>query len=488
MSRGRLNIPAELDVLDSPLSAVPGPFSSLGGIPGSALAERIFNDPDSWEDTDGDEGDYPEDVEDDTLVWLSEEIEKIRLQSAGTGAFQLPSDKRESKDSSLFRAPTKGEGNMDWRGIAQRGGVRPISLAGLFDQSNEEFSGDIQDHLSKILDSGGIKHHIGPRPLSASISPSFTTGSSTTTDSFSSASSTFSSTLGDGSPAPVQSASATLSFLEYYGIYPDSPLADVQKSFMLRRKSTRRRPTLQVPSSLPHRTSLGITPSTASTTGTMKLPMPKRISDVARPGLAIETRPMTPPGLQRPSSSGQNQEDSTPTGMSSEEQIIEITLPPHTAGSPRSRPLPTAAPPPYPRSPSPASRSLPAASTPVRRLPTIPPELTPSPSPPKLATRHTTYQRAAPPAIISPPAKTSTSHAFLPLSAAFATGSVTPFSPYTPSNYGLQTPQTSNRPQSAVRSPLNVPVGPRTRGRTPSGDAGRPSASLLFPHNNQHRS
>lgn len=129
MSRGHLTI-LDFDNLDSPLMS-PASFSAPGGIPGSAIAERIFNDPESWEDTSGDECDYPEDVENDTLAWLSEEIEKIRTQSADTGGFDLDRlEKRYSKDVNLI---PKREGNAGWRELARRSGVRPISLAGLFE-------------------------------------------------------------------------------------------------------------------------------------------------------------------------------------------------------------------------------------------------------------------------------------------------------------------------------------------------------------------
>src|SRR5260221_5626980 len=210
MSKGRSIIP-DLDALESPLLS-PTPLPGLAGVPGSAIAEKIFNDPHSWDDTSGDEGDYPEDIESDTIAWFTEEIEKLRRQSTGIGTDDF--SRRESKETGL--AP-KREGNAGWRDIARRGSVRPISLAGLFEQSNDDFSKEIQQHLSKILDS------VGPK------SSSYTTGSTSTPSTAESIATPLTSiSISEMSPS-VYPASATLSFLEYYGIYPDSPLFDVRK-------------------------------------------------------------------------------------------------------------------------------------------------------------------------------------------------------------------------------------------------------------------
>lgn len=463
MSRGRLNI-LDFDDLDSPLTS-PTSFSALGGIPGSAIAERIFNDPESWEDTSGDECDYPEDIGNDTLAWLTEEIEKIRSQSAGiglNGGFDLGwSEKRDSKDSNLI---PKREGNAGWKDIARRSGVRPISLAALFDHSNDDFSKEIQRHLSKILDSSGIKHHIGPRPLSSALSPVFTGNTMSapgTADSISTTSSYASSGTESASPVSSHPASATLSFLEYYGVYPDSPLVEGRKSLLPRKRTVRRKtPLLKASTQRESHSSLAGTLSAASPTDTLSNAPPKRYSSVPPPGLEPQVeisssdlmRP--PPGLSNGS-----------TSPKSSQQAEVDSLLRRFDSSPRSRPLPTAVPPLYisrvpdANSPSTPIRTLPTrASTPIRRLPSIPmePQSQPATPPrpmeqeihlPRTGTRHT----APPPAhlpilssVLSPPAKTSHASSF---GTVLSIGSLSP--------------------------PPPAPLGARPRMRARSGDAGR---------------
>jgi hypothetical protein len=80
MVRTEFNYP-DLDILDSPLMS---PFtSSLNGIPGSAIAETIFNDPDSWEEKEDADVDADEDTDADMepLAWLVEEIEKFKANT-----------------------------------------------------------------------------------------------------------------------------------------------------------------------------------------------------------------------------------------------------------------------------------------------------------------------------------------------------------------------------------------------------------------------
>ena len=66
----------ELDNLDSPLVS-PSPLTSVGGIPGSAIAEKIFNDPDSWDNP----LEQDLDAADLEMAWLAEEVEKLKRLS-----------------------------------------------------------------------------------------------------------------------------------------------------------------------------------------------------------------------------------------------------------------------------------------------------------------------------------------------------------------------------------------------------------------------
>ena len=93
----------DLDILDSPLMS---PFtSSINGVPSSAIAETIFNDPDSWEEKDDSDMDTDVDTDADMepLAWLVEEIEKFNANSADLydlydlyGAFYPPVDNKSN--------------------------------------------------------------------------------------------------------------------------------------------------------------------------------------------------------------------------------------------------------------------------------------------------------------------------------------------------------------------------------------------------------
>jgi hypothetical protein len=197
-------------------------------VPGSTITEKIFDDPHSWDDTIGDEGDYPEDIETDTLAWFTEGIEKLRRQSAGFGKGGFDLSRGDKREAEILQ---KREANAGWKDLARRGSVRPISLAGLFEQSDDDFSKEILQHLSKILDS------ISPR----SLAPPYTSDSTSTPSTAESIPTPLTSgSVGETSPS-VYPTSATLSFLEYYGISPDSPVFDGRK---LSRKKPGRRPPL----------------------------------------------------------------------------------------------------------------------------------------------------------------------------------------------------------------------------------------------------
>lgn len=346
--------------------------------------------------------------------------------------------RRESKETDL--AP-KRDGNAGWKDIARRGSVRPISLAGLFEQSDDDFSKEIQQHLSKILDS------VGPK------SSSYTTGSTSTPSTAESiATPLTSNSISEMSPS-VYPASATLSFLEYYGIYPDSPLFDGRK---LPRKKSMRRPPLSKDSQTGYLRSARALPAE-----TFAQSSPPRLSSVPPPGLDLPFRPPhvslpSPPALVQPTTSdGLNQASSSHSRNNSDVQGVVVSPP--SDSSPRSRPLPIAT----VVSPTPSS----ADSSPVRvrRLPSIPSEPQPqvsSTSPPdQILSGRTTppsqHNAPASAAFLSPSSKSSVA---LP-SASLASAA----------SQSLRTPIT-------IRSPLGVPLGPRTRGR--SSDVARQLATI----------
>jgi len=418
----------DLDALESPLLS-PTPLTGLAGVPGSAIAEKIFNDPHSWDDTSGDEGDYPEDIESDTLAWFTEEIEKLRRQSAGIGRDDYDIVRRESKETDL--AP-KREGNTGWKDIARRGSVRPISLAGLFEQSDDDFSKEIQQHLSKMLDS------VGPK------SSSYTTGSMTTPSTAESIATPLTSSS-EMSPS-VYPASATLSFLEYYGIYPDSPLFDGRK--LLRNKSLRR-PPLSKDSQAGNLRSARVTP-----TETFGQSPPPRLSSGPPPGLDLpfKTRP-SPPG--HTTSDGPKQ--ASPSHSRNNSDVQGVVVSPPSDSSPRSRPLPIAT------GISPTSSSADSSPVRVRRLPSIPSEPQPQ------------LSSISPPDQILSGRTTPPSQPNAPASAAFLSPS-SKSSVAIPSASLASAASQSLRTPIPIRSPLGVPLGPRTRGR--SSDAARQLATI----------
>ncbi|KJA24700.1 hypothetical protein HYPSUDRAFT_38403 [Hypholoma sublateritium FD-334 SS-4] len=457
----------DLDVLESPLMSSAPLTAVFSNIPGSAIAERIFNDPESWGDDDDDDGDFPEDEQ---LTFWAEELEIAREKSTGV---------QDSKGNALVATHAsalpqrllKRDPSIVWKGkaLGKRGAVRPISLAALFEHTTEDFSGEIQQQLTKILDSGGIPHHIR-YPHSSALSPPSTSDTTSTLDSplqIQTASSVGSG--GDKSPSPVAiySASATLSFLEWYGIYPDSPRLDLHAVRSMQPKSARfKAPTLQIPS--PRRPS-----RPASMLGTPLAETPvarqlKRSSSVPPPGLDIpadvqpETRPANPPARTRSPTPPARTHSPSPIPRSQQVRAAATVLPPLPTPAPvlppnkeRGRSLVPTEPPPYSQT---LSRSDSAPSS-RRRLPSIPPESTSS-------SQSSTPSR--PPVHIESSAQASRPRA--------CSRNATP--PPVPCTAA----QGHNSPAlrlSSVRSPQSGPAGPRTRGRGSRDSSGTPGISVI---------
>ena len=476
MLRGTFNYP-DLDVLDSPLMS-PTPLTS--GIPGSALAERIFNDPDSWEDNQVDEGDFPVDANLDRLSWLlAEEVEKFKRTSAisekAVSLINTPTSAVHQNVKSSIKREAAGTG---LKGIgAKRSSVRPISLAALFEHSNEDFSSEIQQQLSKILETGGIPHHIRPYPHSSALSPPSSSDTASSIDSPLQIRTAVTANSGEISPSPINiySASATLSFLEWYGIYPDSPRLDLaglpQKS--LRMKT----PLLQVPSPRhPVRSSSLLSSSETAA------PLPaQRASPVPPPGLEPPSKketqsaashrpsktPTPPPPVPTAPADAHNTDQPPPpppppppseqtTLTRSESDPSERRRLPHTALPPYTKAPP--AQPPIARSSSSGSNQPVPSTRPrringgsfdsayIRRLPSIPPESTgarastpPQPHPETAVERTPSLTRSTPSPALSSALSSSLSSA------------------------GQQ--QSADRRPVSVRSPLGGPAGPRVRSR-----------------------
>lgn len=504
MLRGRFNYP-DLDVLDSPLIS-PNPLglaSAFGSsIPGSAIAERIFNDPESWEENDGDEDDLPVDV--DQLAWLTEEIEKFK---AGVDPVKLPFDgvphTPTDKHPQLLPSPMSGRGSLTrrdtWKSIGKKTGMRPISLAALFEHSNEDFSSDIQRQLSKILESGGIPHHIRPFPPSSALSPPSTSGSSSTLDTPAHPH-TASTNGGDSSPSPVNiySASATLSFLEWYGIYPDSPRLDINGRRTQPKSARIKAPLLQVPSPR-HATPPSSLLNTPIPATTFVARPDKRASSVPPPGLDPPASTASPPLVEAPvqprrvskSPSPIRSNDRQPAARKDSTPQALPALPLSDTSERGRGPHMTSPPPSYTRSPSPqVVRSNPTSTVPSRegtpsrqgrRLPTIPSESSSRPpSPPEPAPQQKPQVAPLPqplpqPQVQSQPvtltrAQSQPQRSNLPRHASPARVASVPATTSASVSSVPNGQQDVPRPPS-VRSPLGGPAGPRTRSRT-SHDVG----------------
>ena len=469
MLRGTFNYP-DLDVLDSPLIS-PTPLTS--GIPGSALAERIFNDPDSWEDNQVEEGDFPVDVNLDRLSWLlAEEVEKFKRTSAiSEKAVSLINTPTSAVHHNVKQSIKREAAGTGLKGIdGKKGSVRPISLAALFEHSNEDFSTEIQQQLSKILESGGIPHHIRPYPHSSALSPPSSSDTSSI-DSPLQVRTAVTTNSGEISPSPINiySASATLSFLEWYGIFPDSPRLDLAG---LPQKSLRMKTPLQLQVPSPRHPVRPSSLLSSSETVAPPLPPAQRASAVPPPGLE-------PPPKETEASVASHRPPKTPSPppvASAPVHADDTDQPPPTtltrseSNSSEGRWLPLTAPPPYtlpplPQPPivrssssgsnNPVSSSRPRRtnggsfdSSHIRRLPSIPPESsgsrpsTPQPHHEGPVERKCSLTRETP----SPaPPSLSSSASNSPMSSAGQ--------------------QADRRPVSSVRSPLGGPAGPRVRSR-----------------------
>ncbi|KAK2465028.1 hypothetical protein APHAL10511_003104 [Amanita phalloides] len=283
----------DLDNLESPLVS-PSPLTSVGGIPGSAIAEKIFNDPDSWDNPLGEFG--PSDLE---MQWLAGEVEKLKRLS-------LSSDEREvvlsmEQSNLILRAfpdHYKVTRLQDDSQITSRasvyGGIQQ-DITGPLQLSPQPTGtkGDKPDGFTKIWQSKGLR----PPPSPLSFSPPSSTESS---EEFG---------IHVQQPSPLQtpnskvaSASTTWSFLEWYGIHPGSPGKDV-KSTAVEAKKPKPRPRgiLQGSTALSHALS-------QPPTSPPKVPLPpippqagtKQAETPAadRPSSAVRRLPAVPPSAE----------------------------------------------------------------------------------------------------------------------------------------------------------------------------------------------
>lgn len=489
MFRGKYNYP-DLDILDSPLLS-PTAGTPFGAIPPSALADRIFNDPESWGEDDTPDGDFPQDVDD--LTWLTEELEKV-VQSAGikqNGAFGIAAEDFTTDEQHIVPVAHNVRASMPRS--SKKAALRPISLAALIDHDNDDFSSEIQQHLSKILESGGIPHHVRPLPRSSGLSPPSTGSSSESSPTTPLQVHTGFSNLqrGDISPSPINihSASATLSFLEWYGIFPDTP-RNGRRSF-IRPKSalSQKTPVLQVPSPryAPRPPTLSDAAPILPGAG---LSAPKQgradsVSPVANENKAVESQTVTKSLEKRNDVSSEPRATQTCESHSEAADLQLRAEQPKPRDSSRSRgPSPHSTPLPQPpialppvataatetssasENQAPSRDGTPSRNT-SRRLPKIPPVDAAAEVP------RTTTPPLAPASVAPQPPKRVLSRTETPSNRARSAtpqpggGTTKPAAvrrdtaPATPASQA----ENSGARMSSIRSPPGGPAGPRTRGR-----------------------
>ncbi|KAG6841658.1 hypothetical protein C0991_008643 [Blastosporella zonata] len=217
----RKHVP-DLDSLESPLISA-NPFGSiLGVVPGSALAERIFNDPESWHGADDDDGDL-KDVE--VMTWLADEVEKYDVNADELRLSPVDRDvdlmlKPFSERFKLSATPGS-EKHTNWEGIAKED---RMPLLPLFDHTSLDLSLNVDLRMSKIWDAKGKMFHSVQSPTNeAKTHPSVPDNPRLAAPpalDLGSADNTLSPIL---SPLSVASASTTWSILEWYGVHPNTP-------------------------------------------------------------------------------------------------------------------------------------------------------------------------------------------------------------------------------------------------------------------------
>ncbi|KAF5319724.1 hypothetical protein D9619_008821 [Psilocybe cf. subviscida] len=498
MFRGKHNYP-DLDILDSPLlSPTAGaPFSTM---PPSALADRIFNDPESWGEDDTSDNDFPQDVDD--LTWLTEELEKV-VQSAGmghSGAFGVKaggSDADDQHDAPASSMPRHARASAQ-RVVGKKGPLRPISLAALLDHDNEDFSGEIQQQLSKILESGGIPHHVRPLPRSSVLSPPSTSSSESSPTTPLHVHTGFSNLQrGDVSPSPINiySASATLSFLEWYGIYPDTP-RNGRRSFLQPKSAlSQRTPILQAPSPryAPRPPSLRKAAPISSEARLGNAPQQPRANSV--PPVAGDPKDMGPQTVTKLSEEKDIVPSARPAAHTCGSNSDAVALQSHTEQTESCDSNPPSGPPPYSQTPLPqppiaaapagtvATETLPVSEntapsregTPSRntsrRLPRIPPveagaDAARTVSPPLAPVALPNVPPQPPRRVPSRPgASSSKTRSATPQPVGSDSKPSTPVRRDTAPATPMSQAGDSGSRMSSIRSPPGGPAGPRTRGR-----------------------
>ncbi|RDB21962.1 hypothetical protein Hypma_011120 [Hypsizygus marmoreus] len=355
----RRHIP-DLDNLESPLISA-SPFGSiLGAVPGSAIAEKIFNDPESWQDAAADEVDAEETKE--AMAWLAEEVEKYHASGDELGLSPIERDmdvalrpfSERYRLKPTLTLPLASEQHAQWESVMEN--EKPPYLP-IFERSGLDLTLDLNLRLSKIWESGGKIFRSFPSPLKRTPALSVSKGpTSVTKPDASSAPSirlavppTLDLTLSSDkapspivSPAPVASASTTWSILEWYGVHPETPRIAPQRTSLLSPYPPTTfgpvPPVPHLPASLrtpPSRISPVVTLPTLPKLPVKSTPPPPEPMPIRRlPVIPDSTRntpsltPATPPRIMTPERTPRNAATLPPPSSSASESSISSLSPP----------------------------------------------------------------------------------------------------------------------------------------------------------------
>lgn len=224
----------DLDVLDSPVLSVNSPTLISSSRPGSSIAEKIFNDPDSWHDS---RDMSIDDGEANVMTWLAEELEKsddnfgdgIELWPTEQGTIRL---KHLSGEYTITQKPTNTLPRVSGYST-QREGIPDYhdSFLPVLERSGLDLSMELN---IKSFNRGST---FSPQSLPSPIifSPPSSSSTSQSVESpitsrtkvplldLAAQSEEYHDSTPLTSPVPVPSASTTWSILELYGVRPDTP-------------------------------------------------------------------------------------------------------------------------------------------------------------------------------------------------------------------------------------------------------------------------
>lgn len=365
----------DLDLLDSPLISA-NPFGTMLGVPGSAIAEKIFNDPESWQDSDKENLDR--ETTKDPMAWLAEELEKFQgdelspIERNTEVTLRPFSGRYKVMPKPSLTLPSLNGVHTKWEGV-QEGETQ--SYLPIFERSGLNLTLDLNLRLSKIWESGGNIFRSFPSPVTFSPPPSPSTDDSDAPKNLTTRAGISSLDLETTmeresssiiSPVAITSTSTTWSILELYGVPPTPRLEYSSRTEAF--ESYPPTPAPPVPR-LPAYLQNALPPPPARTASPSITPLPKppvKLHPPSQEATPIRRLPVIPDS-SRNSSSPNLSRANTPEPPT-RKVSLPLPLPPSSLQDPFS--LPSITQPPHLNRAISASRSPPAG--PRARLDSLP--------------------------------------------------------------------------------------------------------------------